>query len=370
VEGQPVRELTQLLQRLGCLPYASHDGIFGYVTQAAVRLFQEYVRTIAYPDQHRSGLPPCWPDGIVGPHTRQYLEQFAEASGYCRWGQRDEEPTADHRRWMEALAYLQRRYITSPCTVTTQLRGLEERGDTLLPEHWSFSPDRPQLIGIRYHRPVKRADGERRPPDDLFVLLLHGRTFYFWGSTDANPAGRAEAYLVEGQHRYRFNWHNISTGRRHRIYKAARPAGRGVLVLRDVHGHNALTPENRASGLDPRPNPTINLHWSGLGVSNWSAGCQVISGRSYLNDGAERVDCGVFTARNDRERGVRRWQGGPRLGMGAYTVLSDLLLCYTPQREPGQKPTFRYTLLEESRLAEVPGLNLSELHERLELLRG
>ena len=130
-----------------------------------------------------------------------------------------------------------------------------------------------------------------------------------------------------------------------------------MLVLRDVHGDNALTARNRRDGLDPLPNPTINIHWSGLGISNWSAGCQVISGGSYLNDQGTLIDCRPFTARTDRERGQQRSSSGPRLGMGAYNLLSDLLLCYTPPQPEGEKPTFRYTLLDEALQRQVPGLD-------------
>ena len=352
------------------MPHASHDGIFGYVTQAAVRLLQEYVRTVAYPERHAAADPPCWPDGVVGDHTALYLD-LLEADGLpCRWASSAGEQTDDHRRWMRYLAVVAVHHQSAPGTVTRQLAALTERGDTLLPHEWSFAADEPQLIGLRHHEPRSRDEAEVRPPDDLFVLLLNGRTFYFSGSTDANPSPRREAYLVEGQHRYRFNWHNISPGRRDRIYKAARPAGAGVMVVRDVHGHNALTPQNRADGLDPRPNPTINIHWSGLGRSNWSAGCQVISGRRYLNDEGQAIDCSAYTARNGRERGSRRTAGGPRLTMGAYTVLSDLLLCYTPQQRVGEKPTFRYTLLDRSTLDAVPGLDVAALGERLNLLRS
>ena len=231
---------------------------------------------------------------------------------------------------MDWLARAKAYYTINPSPAMQGLLHAAVRGDSLVPADWCFAPDAPHLIGIRRNAADSPLPKSRREPDDLFILLLNGMTFYFWGSTDPNPAAGPEAYLVEGQHLYRFNWHNVSEGRREKIYKAARPAGRGVIVIRDVHGDNALTDRNRRDGLDPLPNPTINLHWSGLGISNWSAGCQVISGATYLDDLGQAQDCREFTARNDRERGSRRAPGEPRLTMGAYTVLSDLLLCYTP----------------------------------------
>ena len=356
--GQRITALSHFLQQAGCMPYATHDGVYGYVTQAAVRLFQEYVRTTEQTADATDDTT-LWPDGVVGPHTASHIRRWQSEGLRCRWGERS--ATADYDRWVDWLNRIKAQYSAGPGHQLRVVSALSERGDTLLPVDWSFDTKEPHLIGMRYHDPRQLPDTQRRAADDLFVLLLNGRSFYFTGSVDANPASRREAYLIEGQHRYRFNWHNIGPQRRDRIYKAARPATRGVIVARDVHGHNALTDDNLLDGIDPRPNPTINIHWNGLGVSNWSAGCQVISGSAYRNDLGQRVDCSAFTARNDGQRGARRRGGGPRLTMGAYTVLSDLLLCYTPPDPAGQKPTFRYTLLHSELLEQVPGLDVKPL---------
>ncbi len=366
--GHRVETLTRALQRAGFMPNAAHDGIFGYVTQAAVRLFQEYVHSIELPGQPDNGQPPCWPDGIVGNDTAFYLREWEAAGETCRWA--SGFPTEDYLRWMQWLQSAADAYRAAPNDLMQALMETEVRGDTLVPADWRFSSDEPHLIGLRRHATHAPLPKGKREPDDLFILLIRGMTFYFWGSTDANPAAGAEAYLVEGQHRYRFNWHNVAAARRPRIYKAARPAGAGVLVVRDVHGHNALTPENRRDGRDPLPNPTINIHWSGLGISNWSAGCQVISGRNYLNDVGALVRCNEYAARNDGERGSRRVEGGPRLTMGAYTLLSDLLLCYTPPPGGEEKPVFRYTLFPEDALDRVPGMDQAALVERLNRMRA
>ena len=65
--GGKVRDLQSRLKQLGFLPHAEPDGIFGYRTQSAARLFQEYVRSI---EGHAEiGAP----DGAVGDKTRAPL---------------------------------------------------------------------------------------------------------------------------------------------------------------------------------------------------------------------------------------------------------------------------------------------------------
>jgi hypothetical protein len=363
--GTQVRALTQFLEQAGFMPNASHDGIFGYVTQAAVRLFQEYVRTIDEPQRHRRGDPPSWPDGVVGNDTRYYIDRWTEEARRCRWT--DGQPTADYTSWLDWLDQAARHYQDNPTTVMRNLMEATRRGDSLIPAEWSYDRGRPHLIGLRRNadRPVRHG---KREPDDLFVLLISGRSFYFGGSTDANPRQGQEGYLIEGQHRYRFNWHNISAGKRERIYKAARPAGEGVMVIRDVHHHDALTQDNRRDGFDPFPNQTFNIHWNGLGISNWSAGCQVISGSAYITDTGDLVDCTDFAARRASERGKRREAGGPRMTMGAYTVLSDLLLCYTRAENDREKPILLYSLFEFDSLDAIGALDKQLLHDRLTTL--
>ena len=46
IEGHSVKSTQQFLHEAGFMPRANFDGIYGYVTHAAVRLFQEYVRTV------------------------------------------------------------------------------------------------------------------------------------------------------------------------------------------------------------------------------------------------------------------------------------------------------------------------------------
>lgn len=158
--------------------------------------------------------------------------------------------------------------------------------------------------------------------------------FTFWGSTDSsvNMAARNdEAFLIEGQHEYRFGWHKISEEQK--IYRALKPKdARGVMILRDWNNDNALTDDDlkitdshgNLKGMEV--NPSINIHWSGVGTSNFSAGCQVIAGKSYINHNDELQDCSKFASSSyggltDSDKKTK----------GAYNVLTDLILCYAPQ---------------------------------------
>ncbi|MBI5917582.1 MAG: hypothetical protein HY842_19610, partial [Bacteroidetes bacterium] len=79
-----------------------------------------------------------------------------------------------------------------------------------------------------------------------------------------------------------------------------------------------------AKGLDSKPNGSINIHWSGKGETNYSAGCQVIAGQSYFNHEDKLIDCSAFASPgySDLAKGKTR---------GAYNMLTDLILCYAPE---------------------------------------
>ncbi len=368
-EGEPVRELTRFLQQAGFMPHASHDGIFGYVTEAAVRLFQEYVRTNDPGYAEHEEEHPSFPDGVVGRDTRFHLERWKRDQLTARWGAADRF-TADHKRWTAWLLEARKHYIQSPSVTMKKVIDLPMNStDTLIPDHWQFPTNQPLLVGIR-HGAEQSVPLGGRPNDDLFTLLVNGMTFHFWGSTDSKPRKKKEkeAFLVEGQHLYGFSWHNLSTSRQHKIYQAMRPARLGVLVTRDVNETNALDAGNRADGFDKRGNHTINIHWTGDGRSNWSAGCQVISGRSYVNDAGEVIDCSDFAAVGSADLGsVGR--SGARMTKGAYHLLADLLLCYAIPTEIDDIPVIRYTLLQDKDLETIPGLDRQTLHEQLTAMK-
>jgi hypothetical protein len=94
------------------------------------------------------------------------------------------------------------------------------------------------------------------------------------------------------------------------------------MVFRDKDGDDDFDEEDIKFGIQG-PNNTINIHWTGSGISNYSQGCQVIAGSSYLNSDGELIDCSAFAS--PLYEGLS--QGRTR---GAYNVLTDLVLAYTP----------------------------------------
>lgn len=328
VAGNPVSQLQQFLKDSGFMPHAAVDGVFGYQTHAGVRLFQEYIRTV---DKDASiGTP----DGIAGKNTYRFIEKWKkERTGkpefVCTWGrQNNNTPSAEFTQWINLLKKAKAHYLDNPHPILQFLENRDQLSDTRKIKDWDVSPQTVHLIGIRRNQD---AVALKRENDDLFILLINGLVFKFWGSTDPsqtmafnfkkNKGRKDEAFLVEGQHHYKFGWHKVSDGRR--VYRAMRPAKNGVMVFRDRDDNNALTEADIIKGLDKKPNFTINIHWSGKGHNNYSAGCQVIAGKSYINSDQTVIDCSAFASPgyDHLSRGKTR---------AAYNMMADLILNYSP----------------------------------------
>ncbi len=332
--GNGVRELQQFLHDAGFLIRPDTvDGIYGYTTQAAVRLFQEYVRTV------KGDASIGVPDGVAGPNTLAHVEKWKQdKTGVCEWGRTSaQNPSTEFTQWMQLLAKAKDHFLANPSPIQQRVEAYTKPADTRKIKDWDVSPETIHLIGLRCGQDVFNG---RRDNDDLFVLLIRGMVFKFWGSTDPNPqmADRKDIpFLTEGQHHYQFGWHKVSDEKT--VYRALRPASVGVLVFRDKNGDAALTADDIARGLDEKPNSTINIHWSGVGRANFSAGCQVLAGHSYINHKAELVPCAKFAATSYSELGSQKTRG-------AYNVFTDLLLAYAP---PGVR-TIAYTLGQDNTL--------------------
>lgn len=358
VPGTSVRELQQFLKDAGFMPKALVDGVFGYGTQAAVRLFQEYIRTI------EGDASIGTPDGIVGPNTWSKINAWktkytGKPEFVCAWGRATaQQPSAEFQRWIDLLSQAKAHFSSLKAShpIVKLVEAYPKACDTKKVDQWDTSPNTIHLIGIRRAQEV---GSDRRGNDDLFVLLIKGMVFKFWGSTDPNRqmATRDDIpFLVEGQHEYQFSWHKASDAEK--IYQALRPASIGVMVFRDMDKDRALTQADIDKGLDPSPNTTVNIHWSGIGSANYSAGCQVIAGNRYMREDGTAVDCQSFAA-------VKQSDLGSGKTRGAYNVFADLILSYAPE---GVR-TLRYMLGRDETFKNFEGWDNSFVAADVEQMR-
>jgi hypothetical protein len=331
-----IAEVQGALTSLGFFPGGRVDGICGYRTQSAIRLFQEYVRSVEKRE--------CTPDGRFGPQTEQHLTRWLGehkapvwSAVIDRWRANSLTGT-EYAAWLTLLEQVKADSMRNPNRVLQMVNAFGKPTDTRTVAHWDFSPDQVHLIGTRQNHFSGKFD-------DVFVLLIKGLVFKFQGSTDpgasTNPLGTP--WLVPGQHNYHFGWHR-------RIYLALRPEGAGVLVARAPHGQRLDEAMLAAGRLEA--NASINVHWGGKGmradVKNWSEGCQVINGTAYLNATDELITCAAFAGTNQTEL-----NGNLSKTRGAYNVLLDLVTALGSDL-PGNSLT--YTLLAEQDLDRAPAL--------------
>jgi len=218
-------------------------------------------------------------------------------------------------------------------------------------EDWAFNPNDTHLIGVRRNDTslVLKNDKFVRRNDDIFILLVNGIRIVFRGSTDPSPsmAGRDDAaFLIRGQHEYRFGWHKLSSigSGTEKVYRAFKPkSDSGVLVVRAKNGQ--LTPASFTNGA--QANFSINLHWSGAGTSNWSAGCQVIAGKMYRN-----IKNDIINLSGSASPG---YAGLGKKTRGAYNQLTDLTTVFADDIRCSSSDKLLYTLVNEGDLAAVPG---------------
>ena len=267
--GSEVRDLQQFLKDAGFFPHGKLDGICGYRTIASLRLFQEYVRTV----DRQASIGAA--DGMAGPQTRAHIERWQADRCKANWSDvMSGSPTDGYRAWMRLLEKTKQHYLQQPTTLLKLVDGFERPTRTRKIASWAFDPGRIQLIGVRRNEGVPGP----RVNDDVFVLLVKGVVFKFFGTTDPGKTKNegGAPFLVPGQHPYRFGWHKVDNMAR--VYQALKPQDSGVIVVRDVNRDAALTESDLTGTLES--NGTINVHWGGRGATNWSEGCQVMCGKA------------------------------------------------------------------------------------------
>ncbi|MEM1150220.1 MAG: peptidoglycan-binding protein [Pseudomonadota bacterium] len=334
-----VSQLQAGLRATGFFPGGEVDGICGYRTQAAIRLFQEHVRTM-------DGVSGMRPDGLYGAKTHEHLIRYLTEGLRMDW----QQVAGEHELWVDFLSAMKAKYLTTPDAVTQAVNAFAHPSDTRKPQDWVTSAEGEiHLLGVRR----SEFDGKF---DDIFVLLIKGMVFKFQGSTEPGASSHSlgKPFLVQGQHVYNFGWHQSK-------YRALRPLhlqdGHGVLIIR-AGADGQLGQDDLERGLEP--NFTINIHWAGRGmarnVGNWSEGCQVITGTVYISPKGEIVRCDEFVGLNNSAVA-----GSASQTRGAYTLLADLVTALS-----GDMGTQRvnYTMITEDDLGSAP-----EIANRLQSAR-
>lgn len=329
-----IAQVQEILRDVGFFPGGKIDGICGYRTRSAIRLFQEYVQSV---EQRR-----CRPDGIFGPGTASELQRWLDNSIKADWlpqlvqwsNATLLESDGDFNYCLSFLEKVKAHRLQSPSVLIEKVSKYNAHSATRAVSDWTFDDREIHLIGIRH---AEQSAAHRF--DDVLVLLIKGLVFVFQASTEpgstTNKAGAP--FLVPGQHEYGFGLHQGS-------YHALRPKNGGVLVVRSKDDM-ALTEDDLQRALES--NTTINIHWGGRGVArnvnNWSAGCQVVAGAGYLNHSGKVVLRHDVAINNTRLK-----RSGGRLSRGAYDVLTDLVIGLSnDMKNPGR---VLYTLLHEEDL--------------------
>jgi len=343
VSAMTVAEAQRFLRDAGFFPFGKDDGICGYRTLSAIRLFQEYVRSV------EGALGIGSPDGVMGPKTISHASRWKAKNQKADWvGVTAARPSPEYAKWMSLLRKAKEKYVAAPNAMLRMLNGFTQPSDTIKVSNWDFDPKKIHLIGVRRNE-TKPEPGPQKF-DDAFVLLIQGLAFKFFGSTDPGATENPEGFpfLTQGQHLYRFGWHKVTD--LNRVFHALKPLSRGVLVVRTKD--MVLNDADLAAGLER--NNTINVHWGGEGlfnVGNWSVGCQVIVGKGYINHKDTAVNCSEYAATKYDQLGKKN-DSGVLQTKGAYNVLTDLVAALSGADKDDN--VVRYMLLYEHDLALSP----------------
>jgi hypothetical protein len=335
--GNQVATVQAFLKERGFFPFGKIDGLCGYRTASSMRLFQEYVRSVK--EDKSIGAP----DGIFGGKSLQHMQRWQDNRLHADWNQyTSANAQPEYRKWMGLLADIKAHYLADPTDLLRRINAYNGNTDTLGVANWDFDPQRIHMIGIRRDE----AKPGNRKNDDVFILLINGAVFKFYGTTDPGKSEHRDGapFLVHGQHRYRFGWHKQTNMKR--VYRALKPRSTGVLIIRDGNRDLALTQSDLEGSL--RNNNSINVHWGGRGISNWSAGCQVICGAGYINHNNDMIDCSSFAATTYSKLGNK--VDNVYQTKGAYSVLVDLVTAFS-----GGDHALDYTLVYEDDLKIDPG---------------
>lgn len=161
-----VAEVQQALKTIGFFPGGKIDGICGYRTLSAVRLFQEYVRSVE--------KRPSLPDGRLGTDGQQHLKRWMENHTTTEWAPTIEQwqsgalGQSEYTEWLSLSNKVKERYSSAPNRMLQLVNAFNKATDTRKVAAWDFSAaGNIHLIGIRRDEATGKFD-------DVFVLLIKG----------------------------------------------------------------------------------------------------------------------------------------------------------------------------------------------------
>ena len=198
-----------------------------------------------------------------------------------------------YSQWMERLKTLKVRLQEQPGLEHTMVMEFDTPSDTRKVDEWDFDTGEAHLIAIRKLPLIPRVFDARKD-DALFVLLVDGKTYVFYGFTghfdatdQASPRDRTKTgFIAEGQHKFKID----NTGSERLLI----PYQEGVLLFQDRDKNRELSARDLKSGLYPEPIETANIQWHPLGKTNTLTGVQFISENSYLDPNDEIVSSSVI----------------------------------------------------------------------------
>ncbi|MCI5124071.1 MAG: peptidoglycan-binding protein, partial [Candidatus Electrothrix sp. AR5] len=131
-----ITEVQQSLRDLGFFPGGLVNGICGYRTLSAIRLFQEYVRT-------RDKLPSV-PDGIFGPNTLGHLRRWIDRPEATEWASKIKQwqdgtsGESEYTQWLTLLTKVKSQYTAKPNRMLQKVNEYVGNTDTKKVADWEF----------------------------------------------------------------------------------------------------------------------------------------------------------------------------------------------------------------------------------------
>ena len=152
-----VSSVQEGLKAIGFFPGGKVDGICGYRTLSAIRLFQEYVRSVE--------KLPCVPDGLFGPSSQEHLTRWLDHGAGTTWAPAIEAwrtgtlGQSEYTRWLALLEGVKARSLANPDRMLQMVNAFDGATDTRKAARWDFTPaGNIHLVGIRRSEASGRFD--------------------------------------------------------------------------------------------------------------------------------------------------------------------------------------------------------------------